>query len=89
MAKDEKPDRKSADAGSKKSSGGSKGHPFLWGLLFGVIAGCVLGWWYRSPDRMTNEQLAAVTKQRLEKGADASRNAMASMLKSLGSKIEP
>lgn len=64
-----------------------RGHPFLLGLLLGLLAGVALGWWFRPPESFPLEDLKRATETNLEQASSESREKLADWVESMADSL--
>lgn len=80
---------KAADKGSEKkpAKSGGKGHPFLWGIVLGLIIGIFTGWMVQPPESFHIDRVRKNTGDGLVKAKDASREKLADGAESLAKQL--
>ncbi len=91
MPKDKKSDNAGKKPAAKESPAAEstprKGHPFLLGLLLGLIAGVAAGWFFRPPESFAIEDLRRASEKRFLEAKDQSRQALAEYAEQLANKL--
>jgi len=64
-----------------------KGLPFLNGLIFGVVIGVILGWWFRPPSSFRIDELKDATEEKFINAKEYSREELADFAENLARKL--
>lgn len=77
---------KGAAASAKPKA--SKGHPFLWGMVLGVLLGVFAGWWFPPPGFLHFGEIKQTTEQKVQQGATDLRRSSGRAAEDLGRKLQ-